>query len=190
MQDDGTPARVTSRFRLVALDGTPADDVVATDVAHRVRFQCWGDAARTGPSTTVTSPWSTDGDGDRIELRCPEARPYAAYARCQIAAASAPPYVYGGQTCGNGIAGVAGKPTLQGQLIGDHYELPGGTKPLFNDTGEQGAVVGSDLGYQFLAQGRLRRLRRHLGERLDHPGPRGLSRERARTYPRLRSFRW
>jgi hypothetical protein len=53
------------------------------------------------------------------------------------------------------VAGLEGTPTLHGQLLGDHYELGMPAKPLFNDTGAQAAVVGTDLGYQFLAQGSM-----------------------------------
>lgn len=155
LPDDGGPARVTSMFQMTALDGKRSDGAMAPEAAQRVRFQCFGDAERRGPSTVVTSPWSDDGQDDRVVARCPEARPYAGHARCQVAADAAPPFVYAGKVCGDGISGVTATPTLHGQLLGDHYELPGGTKPLFNDTGEQAAIVGSDLGYQFLAQGRM-----------------------------------
>ena len=152
---DAHAAQVTSAFELVLLDATHAHEVTASDAAQRVRFQCFASADLSGPSTTVTSRWSVDGDGDQITARCPKARPHAAFARCQVAAASKPPYVYAGTACGNGAAGLTGAPVLHGQLIGDHYELSGPAKPLFNDTGAQGGVVGTDLGYQFLAQGRM-----------------------------------
>ncbi|HMI92617.1 MAG TPA: DUF4185 domain-containing protein [Polyangiales bacterium] len=150
------PARVTSDLQLVSLDGALEDGVTASEVAQRVRVQCFEHADLSGPSTTVTGSWSIDEQGDRSAARCPMARPHAAFARCQLAAASKPPFVYAGSACGDGASGLKGKPVLHGQLIGDHYELPGGTKPLFNDTGAQGGrVVGTDLGYQFLAQGRM-----------------------------------
>jgi hypothetical protein len=150
------PAHTASDFQLVALNGTREDGVIASDAAQRVRVQCFERADLSGPSTTVTGPWSVDGGGDRSALRCPRSRPHAAFARCQIAAEAKPPYVYAPGGCGDGISKLSGKPVLHGQLLGDHYELPGGPKPLFNDTGAQfGGVVGTDLGYQFLAQGRM-----------------------------------
>jgi hypothetical protein len=150
------PSRAASSFQIVSLDGTRQDGVTASDAAQRVRVQCFEHADLSGHSTTVTGAWSVDGGGDRSALRCPRSQPHAGFARCQMAADAKPPYVYAPGGCGDGIGKVKGKPVLHGQLLGDHYELPGGPKPLFNDTGAQrGGVVGTDLGYQFLAQGRM-----------------------------------
>lgn len=55
----------------------------------------------------------------------------------------------------HGVLRISAKPVLSGQLIGDHVEIGGSSTALFNDTGAQAGVVGTDLGYQFLAQGRM-----------------------------------
>jgi hypothetical protein len=71
------------------------------------------------------------------------------------------------------VTGLSEKPRVRGQLVGDHYELTTPGKPLFNNTGKV-AVMGTDLGFQFLAQGRM-----YIGfgdtweNELSVPGPNG-----------------
>jgi Domain of unknown function (DUF4185) len=147
-------ARVASEFRRAALDGSQQQQVASALAAQRLRFQCFADATLSGPSSVVTSGWSAEAERDLVYAQCPSERPYAGFVRCQIAAQGKPPFVYAGSTCGDGVAGVAQKPSVRGQLLGDHYELGNPVKPLFNNTGPA-AVMGTDLGYQFLAQGRM-----------------------------------
>lgn len=153
-QNAGGPARVTSELQRVALAGSQQRAVTSAQTAQRIRFQCFADAALSGPSTVITSPWSVDGDADVVSAGCPRERPYAAFMRCQLAADGKPPFVYAGPSCGDGASGLSEKPSLRGQLIGDHYELSTPDKPLLNNT-SKAAVIGTDLGYQFLAQGRM-----------------------------------
>jgi len=152
--DARAPATVTSQLDRVALDGTQQHAVGATQVAQRVLLRCSADVALSGPSTQVSSAWSQDGAQDRVSVRCPGSHPFLALAQCQIAAEGKPPFVYAGPTCGDGVSGLAQTAEVHGQLIGDHYELSAPGKPLFNNTG-RAAVMGSDLGFQFLAQGRM-----------------------------------
>jgi hypothetical protein len=152
--DEQTPATVTSQLDRVALDGTQRRATTASFAAQRVQLRCFADAAKTGPATLVTSAWSVDGQQDSVRARCPLAQPFGALAQCQLATEAKPPLVYAGPTCGDGTQRVAGKPAVRGQWIGDHYELSTPNKPLFNNTGKV-AVMGSDLGFQFLAQGRM-----------------------------------
>jgi hypothetical protein len=149
-----TPARVSSQLDRVALDSSQQAALGDARVAQRVRVQCFADASLGGPSTLVTSSWSVDAAQDVVSARCPGARPHAAFARCQLATQDKPPLVYAGPSCGAGVAGLMEKPWLRGQLIGDHYELSTPGRPLFNNTGKA-AVMGTDLGFQFLAQGRM-----------------------------------
>jgi hypothetical protein len=152
--DASHPAGVRSELQRSLLDGTVQHEFVSNLTAQRVRFQCFADATLSGTSTMVTSAWSSDSDKDIVRARCPRERPYAAFARCQTAANGKPPYVYAGPTCGDGSSGLSAKAALRGQLLGDRYKLNEPGKPLFNNTGKA-LVIGTDLGFQFLAQGRL-----------------------------------
>jgi Domain of unknown function (DUF4185) len=151
---EGAAAAVDGQLDRVALDGARQAGVGTPQVAQRVSLRCFADAARSGPSTLVTSAWSVDDQQDRVRAQCPDSHPFGALAQCQIAAEGKPPLVYAGPSCGDGVSAVVDKPTVHGQLIGDHYELSTPGKPLFNNTGKA-AVMGSDLGFQFLAQGRM-----------------------------------
>jgi hypothetical protein len=153
-RDANNPARVTSHFQRASLAGSLAHEVTAAQAAQRVRFQCFADAALTGASSLVTSAWSVDARKDAVQAQCPRERPHAGFLHCQIAAQDKPPFVYAGPTCGDGVAGLSAKASVRGQLVGDHYELTTPAKPLFNNTGSV-AVMGTDLGFQFLAQGRM-----------------------------------
>jgi len=152
--NEKTPASVLSQLDRVALDGTQQQATTASFAAQRVQLRCFADAAKTGPATVVTSAWSLDAKQDSVGVRCPAAQPFGALPQCQLATEAKPPLVFAGPTCGDGTKGVATKPAVRGQWIGDHYELSTPNKPLFNNTGKV-AVMGSDLGFQFLAQGRM-----------------------------------
>lgn len=148
------PASVQIEFERVQLDGTSRRGNPEPSATQRVRMQCFADVAATGASTLVTSTWASDDQRDTLRIVCPRERPYAAFVQCQIASVGKPPLVYAGASCGAGVSGIVDKASLRGQLIGDHYELSGPAKPLFNNTGGAG-VVGSDLGFPFLSQGRM-----------------------------------
>jgi hypothetical protein len=145
---------VTSQLRRVALDGTEKPTGSAPPIAQRVSVRCFADAGLRGDSMLITSSWSVDGEQDRVQARCPGTHPFVGLAQCQIAAEGKPPFVFAGPSCGDGVSGLASTPVVHGQLIGDHYELSAPGKPLFNNTGKA-AVMGADLGFQFLAQGRM-----------------------------------
>lgn len=153
--DDNTPTSALSQLDRVALDGTQQRATTAGFAAQRVQLRCFADAEKTGPATLVTSAWSLDAKQDSVSVRCPVAQPFGALPQCQLATEAKPPLVFAGPTCGDGTKGVATKAAVRGQWIGDHYELSTATnKPLFNNTGKV-AVMGSDLGFQFLSQGRM-----------------------------------
>ena len=154
-EDTDAPTSVTSQLDRVALDGNQQRATTASFAAQRVQIRCFAGPARTGAATLVTSGWSRDSEQDSVRVRCPAARPFGALPQCQLATEGKPPLVYAGPTCGDGTKGVSSKPAVRGQWIGDHYELSTSPdKPLFNNTGKV-AVMGADLGYQFLAQGRM-----------------------------------
>jgi hypothetical protein len=150
----GTTDKVTSGLARVRLSGQAEPSMLSASTAQRLRVHCAADATPSAEVRVVISSWSRDAAGNALELACPKEQPRARLVECQVAQAHAQPLVYAGASCGDGVAGIAAAPAVLGQLVGDHYELSAKNKPLFNDTG-RAAVVGTDLGFQFLAQGRM-----------------------------------
>lgn len=146
----------SSHFERVSSDGTRETLAAEPDGAQRLRLQCQRDVADASDAVIVTSGWSSDAEGDALELECPLDHPQLAYLVCQVVTSGWPAYVYAGTACGDGVSDLRAAPELVGQMLGDHYELTTSTtaKPLLNNTKAAG-VIGTDLGYQFVAHGRL-----------------------------------
>ena len=173
----GAGDKLSSSFQRIALFGFIENDIPMPGLEHSIRMKCSNSAGT--QTSVVTSPASRDADGDKVSVQCPANQPIGSFPMCQVNSGAVLRFVYKGSDCGDGLGFEGLTPpvhdaALIGQLTGGFYELivrspysPG--LGLLNNTCDStpalldpfrtcrrwGYVGGTDLGFMFLAKGRL-----------------------------------